>query len=374
MDSLTFFDLILFLGVSQGIFLAVTILIIQNNNKSANKLLAILLLIAALMLTGRVCVFRYRNPTLLRFAEFADVCIFIFGPVLYAYVKRLTFSYDKVFRLSVYHFIPALLHLCYFIWTLFFSFEELIHMYKDGFFTPIYTLTGGLGVLSNIIYLLASYFVVKRFKKEEFNNLSYNQSIHLYLNTLIFGISIFLFFWLTSYINIFLGFNYYLPFNYALVWITIPVFIYIIGFFSLKQPEIFRMPVFKKQTLKKERLDGDKLTNIKKKLEHLMITEKIYLDNKLTLQKLAEKLTTSPNNISWLLNNIHNCNFYDYVNKYRVDTFIEKVQNGEHKYHTILALSLDSGFNSKSTFNKVFKSIMNQTPSNYIKNLQPLNN
>lgn len=103
-----------------------------------------------------------------------------------------------------------------------------------------------------------------------------------------------------------------------------------------------------------------------------MINEKVYFNHKLTLVDLAKRLNTSTNNVSWLLNNIHKCTFYDYINTYRVKAFVEKIHNGEHHHHTLLALSMDSGFNSKSTFNKAFKAVINDTPSNYIKKLNTI--
>ena len=78
-------------------------------------------------------------------------------------------------------------------------------------------------------------------------------------------------------------------------------------------------------------------------------------------------LQTSTNNVSWLLNNVYETTFYDFVNRYRVEEFVQKVENNEHLRHTILALSLDVGFNSKSTFNKAFKLHKQDTPSNFIK-------
>ena len=100
-----------------------------------------------------------------------------------------------------------------------------------------------------------------------------------------------------------------------------------------------------------------------------MLNEHIYLDSKLTLKTLSEKLETSTNNLSWLLNSVYNCTFYEYINRSRIKAFISKIENGDHKEYTVLALSIDSGFNSKSTFNKAFKAEMNDTPSNYIKKI-----
>jgi len=158
--------------------------------------------------------------------------------------------------------------------------------------------------------------------------------------------------------------------SYDLVWTSIPIFIYVIGFYSLKQPEIFRVPLSKtKEKKSKERLENQTIQDLKRDLQHLMVKEKIYLNHKLTLVDLAKRLNTSTNNVSWLLNNIHKCSFYEYVNQYRVQTFIKKLKDGEHHNQTLLALSMDSGFNSKSTFNKAFKEVVNDTPSSYIKKL-----
>ena len=95
--------------------------------------------------------------------------------------------------------------------------------------------------------------------------------------------------------------------------------------------------------------------------------QKVYLDNELTLVHLSKALDTSTNNLSWLLNVVYKANFYDFVNEYRIKEFIAKLEQDEHKAKTLLSLSMEVGFNSKSTFNKAFKSVLNETPSSYIK-------
>ena len=109
-------------------------------------------------------------------------------------------------------------------------------------------------------------------------------------------------------------------------------------------------------------------TVLKEKLDSLMVNERAFMKNDLTLSDVAKQLKTSTNNISWVLNTVYNTTFYDFINGYRVKEFIQRVENKEHLSRTILALSMDSGFNSKSTFNKAFKNLMKDTPSNFIKN------
>ncbi|WP_075342324.1 helix-turn-helix domain-containing protein [Tenacibaculum agarivorans] len=363
-----FLDLLLFVGVSQGFFLGITILLVRNKNKSANKLLSFLLFSATIMLSGRVFLFKYFSPLFHKIALLAETIIFLFGPLVYLYTRNLLTQSKK--QLPFQHFIPAIIHFIYAIVVISIDYDTLILMIRQGKFNLIYFITELSALASNIIYVVLAFLVVKNYKIEEKNELSYTQNIYNYLHFLILGISTILIFWMFSFLNYFIPIPLTAYINYNSVWICTPIFIYIVGFYSLRQPEIFRTPPKSKQTIsKKERLTPEETQRVSKELEHLMVDEKIYLDHKLTLVALAKQLNTSTNNLSWLLNTIHKSNFYDYVNRYRVQSFIEKIQHGEHESHTILALSLDSGFNSKSTFNKAFKEITQQTPTSFIKSL-----
>ena len=62
-------------------------------------------------------------------------------------------------------------------------------------------------------------------------------------------------------------------------------------------------------------------------------------------------------------------NFNEFINNYRVKEFQNRLANNEHASHTLLALALEVGFNSKTAFNRAFKKITGQTPREYVKNL-----
>ena len=98
-----------------------------------------------------------------------------------------------------------------------------------------------------------------------------------------------------------------------------------------------------------------------------MFEEELFKESDLSLKALAEKLNTSSNNLSWLLNQIYQQSFYDYINMLRVKDVLKSIDSGLHIKHTLISLAYDSGFNSKSTFNKAFKNVTSQTPSVYIK-------
>lgn len=95
-----------------------------------------------------------------------------------------------------------------------------------------------------------------------------------------------------------------------------------------------------------------------------MDEQKPYLDPQLSLSRLAKLLDISPNLLSQIINQEAQVNFHDFVNSYRVQEFIEKAS--KNKNFSLLALALDSGFNSKSSFNNIFKKQKGVTPSKFL--------
>ncbi|MEW7289206.1 helix-turn-helix domain-containing protein [Aquimarina sp. 2304DJ70-9] len=372
MESFTIIHFILFLGISQGIFLAIAIQCIHNRNRLANRMLSLILIIAAIMLTGRFF-FTIETNTIVffRLALFVDILVFVFGPLLYLYYRRLVFHEKVKYTLHYVNFIPAMGMLAYHIWTYQYSYEEFVLMVRNGRLMIPFFIIETVGIVFNLYFCYRCFLLIKVYQKEEKKYLSYAQDLVPYLIVILMIVLLFLILWVVSYVLFYFLGIYSSFISYNVIWVAIPLFVYIVGFYSLKQPDIFRMPRGKKNDAQnRERVEGKALQDLQKNLEHLMVHEKIYLDHKLTLTNLAKQLNTSTNNLSWLLNNIHESSFYDFINKYRVEAFIEKIEKGEHQKHTILALSLDSGFNSKSTFNKAFKAVLKDTPSNYVKKLK----
>jgi len=96
-----------------------------------------------------------------------------------------------------------------------------------------------------------------------------------------------------------------------------------------------------------------------------METERAYQDGELTLADLADRLETTPHKLSELLNSQLEQSFYDFVNAYRVREVQRRITDEKYRNLTVLALAMDAGFASKSTFNHVFKKHTGQTPSAY---------
>ncbi|QIL77761.1 helix-turn-helix domain-containing protein [Hymenobacter sp. HDW8] len=113
------------------------------------------------------------------------------------------------------------------------------------------------------------------------------------------------------------------------------------------------------------------LTRWATKLSRHMETERPYLAPELTLSELASQLRTNTSLLSRVINTYFGQNFNDYINRYRIAEAERKLQDPRFQHYTLLAVALESGFNSKSTFNRVFKKLKSATPSEVAARLNP---
>jgi AraC-like DNA-binding protein len=119
-------------------------------------------------------------------------------------------------------------------------------------------------------------------------------------------------------------------------------------------------------TYSTESISDDQLEELGQRLEKAMMEQKPYLDKKLSLKQLSEEVNTSSNQLSLLFTEHYKTNFYAFVNKYRIKhlAFVLEEQNAMN--YTVSALAEECGFNSKTTFYKVFKEEFGCTPSEYL--------
>jgi AraC-like DNA-binding protein len=116
-----------------------------------------------------------------------------------------------------------------------------------------------------------------------------------------------------------------------------------------------------------KRLSDSQMLNLSIHLTTLMEKEKMYLDNDLNLPTLAEKLGIGIHEASFLINETGGDNFYNYINKYRVEEAKRLLASSKMEQLNILGIAFASGFNSKTTFNTTFKRIVGISPSQYSK-------
>jgi AraC-like DNA-binding protein len=100
-----------------------------------------------------------------------------------------------------------------------------------------------------------------------------------------------------------------------------------------------------------------------------MEKERPYTDGNLTLQKLAKALAMPANHLSQIINEQLNQNFFDFINYHRIEEAKRMLVDPARKHYSILAISEEVGFNSKSAFNAAFKKHTDMTPSEFRKAL-----
>jgi len=155
-----------------------------------------------------------------------------------------------------------------------------------------------------------------------------------------------------------------------IMYTALVLLVFYIGYWGYKQGRIF----YSQQetnisssgkptqpTLPKEKTN---LTQ-KKLLQERMETEKPFLNPELTLYDLSKAVNIPTRELSSLLNHEMDMNFYEFVNRYRVREVKKRLETDSDKF-TILAIALDCGFNSKASFNRIFKQITEFTPTEYM--------
>tara|TARA_R110000868_G_scaffold259361_1_gene517105 strand:- start:4027 stop:5151 length:1125 start_codon:yes stop_codon:yes gene_type:complete len=163
--------------------------------------------------------------------------------------------------------------------------------------------------------------------------------------------------------------------SYSITFLLIDVQLLFVGIYGLKQTTFFlnKLPIVDvdepKLKYEKSSLKDEDSEIIIQKLYTAMKDDRLYLNPELTITNLADQIGHSKVLISQTLNQKLGVNFFDFVNKYRVEEVKLLLDNSENDHLSILGIAMEAGFSSKSTFNKCFKKFTGYTPSNYKKNL-----
>ncbi len=373
--QLELFDILLILGIIQGVLLSV-ILLTHKSNQQANRLLGLVMLFLSVeilsMLISKIGIVEnviYLVPIFFSLP-------FIYVPILFLYVKELTAD-EKFERYDLLHFLPLVICLCFIaaiylgnnielkIFLLGIEKGSLLFAYILNNIKPVYA----------VVYVFAMLLYIRRYNKKLKNSFSNLDKINLnWLKNLSIALITITAIVVTQNVSEFI-FNEKSALELYL-FASIVILIYMIGYFGLKQPEIFSQTVeeniSKTENIvkyQKSGLDDKTAEKYLKNLLNYMEKEKPYLNGDLTLQELAGRCGVSVHHLSEIINSKLNQSYYDFVNRYRVEEFKIKLNDPANDKFTILSIAFDCGFNSKSSFNTLFKKFTGTTPSNYRKSL-----
>lgn len=323
---------------------------------------------------------------------------FIFGviiithmPFLFVYTQSLV---QKNFRFSIgnlWHFVFVIV----FILTLLPAFMlgkdaylELIHGKHDityQVFIPMITF-----LFCQVYFLIRTIISLLRHQYTIKTEFSYNKAIDLtWIKRIVYGFASILLLYFLSFALVSLKLISLLVMDYIILVVNMLLFFYT-AYSGYNQKIIFTPEVLKsnpqnENSRQKASIEDSTQTEIKngyesagnasklKELLDLMEHQKPYLEQELTIGQLALELQMHVHQLSKMLNEDLNKNFFEFVNEYRVSEFKELATDPKNKNISILGLAFDAGFSSKSTFNRFFKSTTGITPSAYMESCKAAN-
>jgi len=379
-------EAILYIGISQTLFAGILIAVKRPRILASKILAAWLFIICIEMIIVLI------NETLIELYPI-KILPYTYGPLLLLYAKWMTSEKPRFDLHYLWHFAPFIIFL---IASLLFIDERVMHG-TDGFlvidrfvsFRIVYAITFFISITA---YSIATFVVINRHQRRLKQLVSYSSG-KITLQWLL-GLSItfytgYVIMFIFGGVDILMGFMPFDPYEISFISLTLLTFLF--GVFGFNQPGIFEEVVryqdhevleetaetaeidpgtkkYQRSGLRKE--DVADLVN---KIGKYMVIEKPYLNRELSIYDLSDQLKISRHILSEVINEHMGKNFYSLVNEYRVNEVKERLKSDNSKHLTILAIAYDSGFNSKSSFNTIFKEKTGQTPSEYLTDLNAKN-
>lgn len=351
-------ETIAWIGFSQSLFASILMLAKRKVSIPDKILTAWLFLLAFEFLTCALDYVNFKVPLL-------SSSFLLFNPAFYLYTKSLI---EPAFKLNL----KQILHLLPFIF-----FELVAYLIEEPF-----SLSGFLSsnenlwfrmafaiasVFSWILYNWATLNVILKHRKRLMNEFSTIES-HKKLSWLFFIVIFYNFFCLASIavavtvIILHIEFPLSPVYNYS----ALLLMSYILGFYGLRQGTIF-MDTESVETIKDKYANSTLSEKRKKEIETMILEHfnknKPYLNPNLDMNSISSTLKIPKYQITEVLNNCINMNFFSFVNEYRVNAVREMLRKNND--YSIEDIGYECGFNSKSSFFTVFKKLTGMTPMQF---------
>lgn len=359
-----FLTILLLALIAQGIFASI-VLVFKVENKSANRYLSLLIFLLALWLTDSF--FRtggvYRQDP-----DFYFLPIYFslgFGPLIYFYTRTLTRANFRLTSRDWLHLVPVVIQGSFYIYL-----QTRDYAYRRNFWYEVhrpylYDVELVLSFGSILLYLVASRWQIERYKQKIKNAFSSTHRITLnWLAALHFILAMLAFFWLLESL-VRLIWNYYPATPLSAMTIGLTVLIMAAG--GILQKDLSAVTSdFPKRSGSESEIDQ----HLVRRIQTIMQDQELFLRQELTLKEFALEVGAGPRAVSQAINQGLGMRFIDFVNSYRVERVKALIDKEQMGHLNLTGIALESGFNAKSTFNRVFKKMTGQRPSEYQKKAQ----
>jgi len=297
-------------------------------------------------------------------------------PILWLYVKSLTdqhFRFRAVYLLNLLPFVLCVVLFTFEYYTKPLNEKILIFQsesFKQQWDYPVVIITM---TLSSLVYLSWAAVLVRRYNRNIKAYFSETSRYDLYwLRVMMIASAV-------IYTVIYLAFAIDLiipiaPFRWMhqASFLLGAVYIIVLGFFGHRQGNLFSEKTIGIDLQAPGPSSEIKYSVTSKENDFILFllkhmkNNKPYLVPEITLSNLASQLDVTPDYLSGIINNKLGKNFFDFINHYRIEEFKTLSLAAENKKFTLLSIAYDCGFNSKATFNRVFKNVTGMTPGEYV--------
>jgi AraC-like DNA-binding protein len=358
------------ISIAQGIFLILLIAVKKTVNPLAARLLAAMVALMVLTNFGYVVI----RTELLQYIPFFFALpfgmVFLFGPLFYFYANALTQPSFKFKHWYWLHALPYCIQLLINIPVITApqaAWNPFIHTFLAGnlYMRPAEKIILLLQDVHLFIYLFITFRKIKTIGNAAAPG-RYIISINVrvkWLQQLSVCFYLFLLTVFGLYIYLITRGRYNPVTNYGYTLVTSGI-IYFIAFKAVLYPDAIS-PGFAQKYKAYMQFDGTDGSAYMRRLTTLMTGDKIFTNPRLKLSGLSAQVGLPPHQLSKLINEKFGKSFNDYVNEYRVQEFIRRVNEDKNRTYTIYGMALDVGFNSKSSFNVAFKKITGKNPSHF---------
>lgn len=300
---------------------------------------------------------------------------FLLGPVIFFYSRSLINPLFTLTRMDYLHFMPGLLYILYaliaFITDTFIL--DQFYFYADGRDKDLNSLYQFVGTAYMIVYLILCTRLYFSYQSRIYMEYSFAEAISydwlkrflLALVTILSARIIFLLIY-PGWGDFGAKFWYYFIFSVLFYYIALT------GLLNTIRLSIsYHLPEESADQSKDEISTPLKdIEPLKASLNELMQNKLLYRNPLLSLTELSDEMGVHKKQISAIINRGFEMNFNDYVNSFRIEEVKNRLEQGGAEDFTILAIALDSGFNSKTTFNRAFKKYTDTTPQQFLKNME----
>ena len=367
------YDLFLIIGLTQGV-ISSCIFFISKDQQQLNKILGVIIMILSLIsLKYLLQVFQFSavdNATFLPFQNILFLC-----PMCYFYVKSLLVTELKIDAAKIIHFVPGSLFFVYDLVVYFIlqdieNNEKKFELASAFYYFHVNSVEYYLVVVSAVFYFCLSLLKLFDYRRV-MTKLKVDSSYPVYYwvrNFFIWCFFLIIFWMYNVFMEPFARYNSVDVLRWNLFYLYETAFIYYLGFLGFQQ--IDSNVISSKFSLESvnKKINALDVNKIRVLLTAKLEEEKIYLNPTLSISEFALEMSVSSDNLSFVINHELNVSFRDLINSYRVNEAKEKLQQIPFSKESILAISLDSGFNSQASFYRAFKKFEGITPKQFLSN------